>query len=217
MAYPHRGFPTNYRVPSGPASPGSTSMTEPDCGPWDPETPPTRTNVLLSAPCADCGGTGAENGVTGKGACSTCRGTGQRWPKANPEDPTAGGYAIPDRIAIDANGYGWRVWDGYDSWSMVPTNSNNDPVPEPVTWFVPEVAPLANLGADVAAVAERLDEAATRHTVKVQATGLPEAKALAARSDLLDRIHDEAFPNDPYMLGRLHAEMERLGYGKDET
>lgn len=36
---------------------------------------------------------------------------------------------------------------------------------------------------------------------------------LAALGEFLDRLHDEAFPNDPYLLGRLHAEMERLGYG----
>jgi hypothetical protein len=61
----------------------------------------------------------------------------------------------------------------------------------------------------------------TEHTIKIEATELPAVKeqmaALAAICELLDRIHDEAFPNDPYMLGRLHAEMERLGYGKDET
>jgi hypothetical protein len=44
----------------------------------------------------------------------------------------------PDRIAIDAQGYGWRVWDGEDSWSMVPTNPDNSPIPEPVTWYLPE-------------------------------------------------------------------------------
>lgn len=47
-------------------------------------------------------------------------------------------FAVPDRIAVDADGYGWRVWDGEDHWSMVPTNPNNNPIPEPVKWFVPE-------------------------------------------------------------------------------
>lgn len=48
-----------------------------------------------------------------------------------------GPNAVPDRIAIDAHGYGWRVWDGEDHWSMVPQNPDNSPVPQPVTWFVP--------------------------------------------------------------------------------
>lgn len=47
-------------------------------------------------------------------------------------------FTMPDRIAIDARGYGWRVWDDQAEWSMVPTNPDNSPVPEPVTWFVPE-------------------------------------------------------------------------------
>jgi hypothetical protein len=45
--------------------------------------------------------------------------------------------AIPDRIAVDAKGCGWRVWEDQDHWSMVPTNPDNSPIPEPVTWFVP--------------------------------------------------------------------------------
>lgn len=47
-------------------------------------------------------------------------------------------FAIPDRIAIDAKGYGWRVWDDEDYWSMVPTTTDNDPIAQPVTWFVKE-------------------------------------------------------------------------------
>lgn len=47
-------------------------------------------------------------------------------------------FTIPDRIAIDAKGYGWRVWEGEDHWSMVPTNPDNSPIPEPVAWFVPK-------------------------------------------------------------------------------
>lgn len=44
--------------------------------------------------------------------------------------------SMPDRIAVDAKGYGWRVWDDEDHWSMVPTNPDNSPIPQPVTWFV---------------------------------------------------------------------------------
>jgi hypothetical protein len=42
----------------------------------------------------------------------------------------------PDRIAIDADGFGWRVWDDQEHWSMVPTNPDNEPVPHPLTWYV---------------------------------------------------------------------------------
>ncbi len=44
-------------------------------------------------------------------------------------------FAMPDRIAVDAQGYGWRVWDGEDNWSMVPVNPDNTPIPQPVTYF----------------------------------------------------------------------------------
>jgi hypothetical protein len=47
-----------------------------------------------------------------------------------------GPNAVPDRIAIDAHGYGWRVWDDQETWSMVPQNPDNEPIPEPLTWFV---------------------------------------------------------------------------------
>lgn len=49
-----------------------------------------------------------------------------------------GPNAVPDRIAIDAHGYGWRVWDDTDMWSMVPQNPDNTPTPKPLTWFVKE-------------------------------------------------------------------------------
>lgn len=43
-------------------------------------------------------------------------------------------HQLPDRIAIDANGFGWRVWDD-GTWSMVPTNPDNSPIPQPVTFY----------------------------------------------------------------------------------
>ncbi len=58
---------------------------------------------------------------------------------------------MPDRIAIDAKGYGWRVWDGDEMWSMVPVNPDNSPIPLPVTWFIPVPAEVQ------AAVAEGRD------------------------------------------------------------
>jgi len=52
-------------------------------------------------------------------------------------------FAIPDRVAFDAQGYGWRVFDGDDgvtepTWSMVPVNPDNSPIPQPCTFFVPD-------------------------------------------------------------------------------
>lgn len=61
-------------------------------------------------------------------------------------------FSIPDRIAVDAQGFGWRVWDYVDHWSMVPTNPDNEPIPEPLTWFVRLPDPEF-----VASVVERLD------------------------------------------------------------
>lgn len=53
--------------------------------------------------------------------------------------------SLPDRIAIDAHGFGWRVWDSDgdndEMWSMVPQNPDNTPIPQPVTWFVPASPP----------------------------------------------------------------------------
>lgn len=59
-------------------------------------------------------------------------------------------FAMPDRIAVDAKGYGWRVWNDEDGWSMVPTNPDNSPIPQPVTWFykaewIDKVLELASL------------------------------------------------------------------------
>lgn len=46
------------------------------------------------------------------------------------------GASMPDRLAVDANGFVWRVWDDEPHWSMAPTNPDNEPIPQPVTWFV---------------------------------------------------------------------------------
>jgi hypothetical protein len=39
----------------------------------------------------------------------------------------------PPRLAVDAEGYVWRVYPEY--WSMCPVNPDNEPVPEPVTYY----------------------------------------------------------------------------------
>jgi len=62
-------------------------------------------------------------------------------PEGVPEDRTP--FAVPDRIAIDANGYGWRVFGhGTDdeTWSMVPVNPDNTAPPQPMSWYVPAPA-----------------------------------------------------------------------------
>lgn len=48
---------------------------------------------------------------------------------------------LPPRLAVDAEGYCWRVWP--DSWSMARINPDNSPIPEPVTFYVPESAVAA--------------------------------------------------------------------------
>ncbi len=63
-----------------------------------------------------------------------------------PEAADLGPNAVPDRIAIDAKGYGWRQWDEHpDMWSMVPQNPDNSPIPKPLTWFIPQ-ASLVQVG-----------------------------------------------------------------------
>jgi hypothetical protein len=86
---------------------------------------------------------------------------------------SADAFAIPDRIAVDAKGYGWRVWDGSDFWSMVPTNPDNSAIPQPVTWFVPE-AEVERLRGLLAACRDWFDNP----------EGAPSS------SDLLDRINE---------------------------
>jgi hypothetical protein len=49
--------------------------------------------------------------------------------------------AHPPRLAVDANGYVWRVYDEF--WSMCPVNPDNSPVPEPVTFYEPVGVPVA--------------------------------------------------------------------------
>jgi hypothetical protein len=42
----------------------------------------------------------------------------------------------PPRLAVDAEGYVWRVYpDG--TWSMAPVDPGNRMVPRPVTFYVP--------------------------------------------------------------------------------
>lgn len=45
---------------------------------------------------------------------------------------------------------------------------------------------------------------------KAVATVEDELRRLRQRADLLDLLHDEAFPDEPYLLGRLRSEIERL-------
>jgi len=42
----------------------------------------------------------------------------------------------PPRLAVDAQGYVWQVYDE-DTWSMAPSNPDNEPIPQPVAFYVP--------------------------------------------------------------------------------
>lgn len=52
---------------------------------------------------------------------------------------------LPDRIAVDAMGFAWRVWDDTEFWSMARINSDNSPIPGPVTWYVPVEEPTHSI------------------------------------------------------------------------
>lgn len=41
----------------------------------------------------------------------------------------------PPLLAVDAGGYVWRVYEG--AWSMAPSNPDNSPIPQPVTYYAP--------------------------------------------------------------------------------
>lgn len=57
------------------------------------------------------------------------------------ELPTISRRQSPACVAIDANGYYWRCWGEDPMWSMVPTNPDNSPIPQPVRFF--KLVPLA--------------------------------------------------------------------------
>jgi uncharacterized small protein (DUF1192 family) len=38
-------------------------------------------------------------------------------------------------LAVDARGYVWRVYE--EHWSMAPSNPDNEPIPQPVTYYAP--------------------------------------------------------------------------------
>lgn len=69
------------------------------------------------------------------------RGAAQRldlWRRGLVPDPDPRPTTVPDRIGIDAAGFGWRAWNDVGHLSTVPQNPDNEPIPSPVTWFVPE-------------------------------------------------------------------------------
>lgn len=43
---------------------------------------------------------------------------------------------LPPCLAVDANGFVWRVYP--EGWSMAPNNPDNEPIPGPITYYVPE-------------------------------------------------------------------------------
>ena len=49
-------------------------------------------------------------------------------------------FAIPPRLAVDADGYVWRIFDDEFSgelWSVATVNLDNSPTPEPVIFYEP--------------------------------------------------------------------------------
>lgn len=58
---------------------------------------------------------------------------------------------IPPRLAIDANGYAWRVCG--EHWSMARINPDNSPVPHPVTYYAP-IQEATEAGAQVVTTTE---------------------------------------------------------------
>lgn len=41
---------------------------------------------------------------------------------------------LPPKLAIDARGFVWRVYDTH--WSMAPSNPDNQPIPGPMAYYV---------------------------------------------------------------------------------
>jgi len=62
-----------------------------------------------------------------------CRGCGRRFIPEPLVEREPSPLPPPDKLAIDANGFGWRVYPGH--WSMIPTNPDNSPIPQPVTMY----------------------------------------------------------------------------------
>lgn len=51
-------------------------------------------------------------------------------------------FAIPPRLMVDGDGYCWREFDPTEDTpegilSMCPVNPNNEPIPEPRSYYVP--------------------------------------------------------------------------------
>jgi hypothetical protein len=59
-----------------------------------------------------------------------------------PTEATDTPRRLPPKIAVDAEGFYWRDFsDGSPPmWSMCPTNPDNSPIAEPVTFYVPEAS-----------------------------------------------------------------------------
>ncbi|MGH7486717.1 MAG: hypothetical protein ACREMY_14120, partial [bacterium] len=59
----------------------------------------------------------------------------------HPSCESAGGgramsQELPEKLAIDGRGFVWRVFA--EHWSMAPSNPDNEPIPEPITYYLPE-------------------------------------------------------------------------------
>ena len=69
------------------------------------------------------------------------------------------------RLAVDADGYVWWV-NADDTWSMVWTNQDNTPIPQPVTYYEP-----ARPSADTEKLFERVRRLIVDHGIRDDANG----------------------------------------------
>lgn len=70
----------------------------------------------------------------------------------------------PHRLAVDGKGYVWRAYTDEEFWSMAPTNPDNSPIPEPITYYVPEQPDRPALNPTKEAQAETIRSLAFRFT-----------------------------------------------------
>ena len=110
---------------------------------------------------------------------------------------------LPPKIAVDGKGFYWRCVSD-EMWSMCPTNPDNSPTPEPITYYVPEselteVRSLMRTFEKAWHEQERLTDERDRQLAE-QATQLREAQArtpneiarLAVNHEIVKREQAEA-------------------------
>lgn len=121
-------------------------------------------------------------------------------------------YPMPDRIAIDAKGYWWRCWDtAPEFWSMVPTNSDNTPIPEPIKFF--SLTPLSEAEQMIAELQHQVLVARSHY----EAAHMRAQKAMRVAAAMADDLaYYEAEDQRPGRLPSLQ-EYERFAATMEET